>query len=442
MPIRRAAAFLVSLALAAAASPAQAGVASDSLLRAHEGLALARYTFSGNHKTKDYVVARELEMPTGQPFRTEALEADLTRLDNLSIFSSVRPVFSESDSGLGLDLGLREMPPVIPYPAVSYNEIDGWSVGLGIASMNLVGRAISLSVSTLIVGTPQVRAKFSYPWISGDHLSLAVNYARLDRDDDLNGFRETSDEITPQIGVYLGRHGRLRGIVDYLGMGSDVDGKTLSPDNHDELFRLGAALGYDSRDSYRRPLRGWQNEIQVLRTGGPLPGDGDFWTGDLDVRVYQPGFGRHTLRAGALLSLQSGTVGQDIPGYLQYRMGGANSIRGYDPLVLGQTLYGKNQYLFTFEYGLPVSPIHEVRVLRWTFSLGLDVVAFLDHGLAWNDSREISLERSRSGIGAGVRLLVPGMEQFRFDLALGEGGNLEFHFASGTKMAAQRNRIR
>jgi outer membrane protein assembly factor BamA len=148
------------------------------------------------------------------------------------------------------------------------------------------------------------------------------------------------------------------------------------------------------------------------------------------------------LRAGGLLSLQSGEVGVDIPEYLQYRMGGANSIRGYDPVELGSTLYGKNQYIVTLEYGVPLRRIREYRILSWTFSLGLDAALFLDHGGAWNEPHELSLERSRTGAGVGLRLLVPGMEQFRFDFAWGEGGSFQFHFASGTKLAAQRNRLR
>ena len=446
--LRRAAAALASpalatlLALAVLPAPAPAAEAGDSLLHAHEGRPLGRYTFSGNRITKDYVIARELELRPGRPLAADSLEEDLARLDNLSIFSSVRPVFTARGDSSDLDLVIKEMPALVPYPAISYNEIDGWSAGLGVASLNLLGRGISLSASVLPVGTWQGKVKFSYPWIAGNHFGLAATYANLDRLDELNGFREKSNEFTPQVSTYFGRHGRLRGFLDYLGMSSDVDGKTLSSDNHDDLVRLGVAAGYDSRDSYRRPVCGWQNEVQVLRTGGFLPGDGDFWSGDLDLRLYQPGFRRHTLRAGALLSLQSGTVGEDIPVYLQYRMGGANSIRGYDPIELGTQLYGKNQYIFTFEYGFPVRPIREYRLFKWTISLGLDVAAFLDHGLAWNEAEEISLKRSRTGIGAGFRLLVPGMEQFRFDFAVGEGGELQFHFASGAKMPAQRNRIR
>jgi outer membrane protein assembly factor BamA len=440
--LRRAAVGLALLVTSAAVSPARAAEVSDSLLCVHDGRWLRSYTFSGNRTTKGYIVTRELEMQAGQPYQTEALEADLARLEKLGIFSSVQPVFTEGDSGVDLDLVVKEMPPLIPYPALSYNEIDGWSLGAGVASVNLLGRAISLSARALPIGTTQERADFTYPWVSGNHLSLAANYAHLNRLDELNGFRERSHEVNARVGTYLGRSGRLRGTAGYFGLGSDTQGKTLSPDDYDNLVRLGFTLGYDSRDSYRRATRGWQNEIEVQRTGGLLPGDGDFWTGNLDLRRYDQVYRSHVLRAGGLLSLQSGEVGVDIPEYLQYRMGGANSIRGYDPVELGSTLYGKNQYIVTLEYGVPLRRIREYRILSWTFSLGLDAALFLDHGGAWNEPHELSLERSRTGAGVGLRLLVPGMEQFRFDFAWGEGGSFQFHFASGTKLAAQRNRLR
>ncbi len=115
--------------------------------------------------------------------------------------------------------------------------------------------------------------------------------------------------------------------------GRDVDGKTLSPDNSDVLPRLGFALGWATRDSWTNPRRGWQNELELWRTGG----DARFWTMTLDVRRWFPTARRQRLLLSSLLSLQSGTVGEDIPTYLIYRMGGANSIRGYKISDLGRT---------------------------------------------------------------------------------------------------------
>ena len=61
---------------------------------------------------------------------------------------------------------------------------------------------------------------------------------------------------------------------------------------------------------------------------------------------------------------------------------------------------------------------------------------------AWTDSREFALDRARGGVGAGLRLLVPGSEMVRFDMGWSPQGGFNFHFASGSKPVAQRQRIR
>jgi outer membrane protein assembly factor BamA len=139
---------------------------------------------------------------------------------------------------------------------------------------------------------------------------------------------------------------------------------------------------------------------------------------------------------------QSGAVGVDVPEYLQFRMGGANSIRGYDLDSLGQTLYGKNQFIATAEYSFQLRPIREYKILNMSFSLGLAAAVFVDNGIAWNQGSDFNATRNSVGAGFGLRLLVPGMQMFRFDFAKGEGGGLLFAFGTGSKFDAQTHRIR
>jgi outer membrane protein assembly factor BamA len=273
-------------------------------------------------------------------------------------------------------------------------------------------------------------------------MSLDFYGAHLVRDDTLRGFEERSDELTPWLGTYLGDHGRLKGAVSLFRMRSDVDDVTLSPDNDDTLVRLGVALGWDSRDSWRSPHRGWQNELEVWRTGGFLGGDGDFWSMNLDIRRFQPGGQRGTVVAASLLSLQSGTSGQDLPRYLQYHLGGANTLRGYSLNELGEELYGKNQLITTLEYRFELLPIRRFDILKWSFSLGVELAAFTDLGVAWERPEQLAADRFRAGGGVGIRLLVPGAEQTRFEIGFSKGGGIEFHFGGQSKLTAQRLRIR
>ncbi len=433
---------LAVLAVLAVAFPAAAASLDREGLERFEGRPVTRLELVGHEVTKDFVVERELRTGVGQPFCLATLEADLIRLENLNIFASVDVTPEADGDGLALELVLKEMPTLIPYVLFQYTEENGFSVGPALSALNLLGRDIQLAGRAYFGGTQTSWARLSYPWVTGNHMSVDVYGAHLVRDDTLRGFEETSDELMPGLGTYLGNHGRLRGRLALLRMRSDVDGITLTPDNDDTLVRLGVAVGWDNRDSWRSPHRGWQNELEVWRTGGFLGGDGDFWSMNLDLRRYQPGGKRRTLVAGSLLSLQSGTSGEDIPRYLQYHLGGANTLRGYDVNVLGRELFGKNQLITTLEYRFELVPIRRIDILKWSLSVGVELAAFADLGVAWDEPEQLAADRFRAGAGVGIRLLVPGSEQIRFEIGIGKGGGIKFHFGALPKLSAQRRRIR
>ncbi|HEY7516207.1 MAG TPA: BamA/TamA family outer membrane protein, partial [Vicinamibacteria bacterium] len=393
---------LATSAVLLAASPPSAA-ALDSLAP-FAGRPVVAVLLQGNETTRENVVRREIQTAVGEPLRPEVVEQDVLRLDNLSIFAQVAVEAEPVGEGVRLVYRLKEMPAWIPWVGFSYTEQDGFSGGPKLSALNLKGQAISLSARAYFGGAKQYSANLSWPWIKGNHVSFEFAGARLSRTDTLNEFKETSYEFTPGAGRYLGRNGRLEAKFSLFRMGSDVDGKTLDPDNQDVLPRLGASVGWDTRDSWRFPRKGWLNELELWYTSG----DGDFVSVNLDLRRWLPVGERQRFLLSSLISLQSGTVGVDTPQYLLYRLGGANSIRGYSIDDLGRRLFGKNQLLGTVEYSANV-----LRLQRWDFwkfalRMGLDFAVFADAGIAWSDSSELALDRARGGLGAGLRLLVPG----------------------------------
>ena len=111
-----------------------------------------------------------------------------------------------------------------------------------------------------------------------------------------------------------------------------------------------------------------------------------------------------------------------------------------DRLPLGG---GKNQLLLTTEYQIPLVDLREYRFFdKIAFSLGLKLALFADQGVAWSEGDDFGANRSRSGVGAGLRLLMPGIDVLRLDFAYGEGGEWMFHLAGRPKMVSQRGRVR
>ena len=400
----------------------------------------------GRKVTEERVVVREIQTRVGEPLAYETIEGDVQRLKNLQIFSEIEVEIEpgeNDDKQVRVRFVVKEMPSWIPLLALTYTEQDGFSVGPGITSLNLTGRDIEVSGKAFFGGTTQFQLYVDWPWITGaNRLGARLQAAHLDRFDSLNEFQENSSEFTPRVSRFLGEHGRLAGEFQLLKMRSDRPGITLSPTNDDLLVSLGVSLGWDTRNSWNNPRGGWLNELVLKRTGGFLGGDADFWTLIVDLRRWQTTFPRQRLLLSGLMSLQSGTVGEDFPGYLQYRLGGANTIRGYDVEKLGKELFGRNEMIGTVEYSYALIPQRRFDIWKLSFRLGLEVAAFADVGVAWSDSRDLNSKRTRAGLGSGLRVLIPGSQMFRMDVGWSPEGGFRFHFAGSTKPIRQRARIR
>jgi outer membrane protein assembly factor BamA len=430
-------AILLVLALLLIPSCLWAVFDGDSL-QVFEGKTITQINYSGNNATKDFLVSRELGFEVGEEFSVKELGHSYQNLENLGIFGSIEITVREDGDGVAVDFEFKEMPAFIPYIAFKYTEENGFSVGPAISSINLFGRGIRLSGRVLFGGTNQLIGSMRYPWITGNHLSLDLDLNHIVRADKLNDFEEDSWELTPWVGTWFGEKGRTKGMVGWFRMKSDVDGKTLDDDNVDDFFRMGGAIGYDSRDSWRVPHHGWQSELEVIADFG----SGNFTTTIVDLRRFQPVIPRHTVFLGWLSSLRTGTVGEDVPGYLQYRMGGANSIRGYDVDVLGRDLYGKNQIITMVEYQYDLIPLKAYNFMKWSAALGIQLAGFMDSGIAWSDRDDLNRERWTTGYGLGLRLIVPGTEMTRFDIGFNSHGEVFFHFGNWFKWTAQRFRLR
>ena len=430
--------LLPSLALLLWAS---AGAAADGL-KSYAGFEVVRLEWSGNRFTRDFVVERQLATRVGAPFDLATLRQDRARLENMDIFSSVKVEARTADGGVALHLSLREIPPVVPYITYDVTDEDGWSFGPAVKAVNLFGRDLFVAGFALFGGKDIFQLDLNDPWIAGDHLSLDLDLARIVRDNELDGFRETSFEFNPWIDTYVGERGRAGVGFSYFRVDSDLPGHTLDADSADELYSLGGRLGYDSRDVWASPHRGWLNQVEVLKTGGDLPGQGDYWTTHLDVRRFQPVRPGHTLVFGHLLSLQSGRPGRDIPEYMDYHLGGSNTIRGHSIDRLGRSLQGKNQYVGALEYRWRVMDYREVVILGLPGDLGLDAAFFSDWGLAWDGEDEFGRDRMRWGWGIGLRLLMPAVDMVRFDLGFDRLSGPRLHFASFSKLQGSRWRLR
>ena len=403
------------------------------------GRTIVEVRLSGLKYTRDDLVRDSLVSRVGGPYRPETTIRDKERLDRLGIFSSIEVHPRPQNGGVLLEYDLKETFPYLPVITADITDADGLTIGPGVKAVNLFGRGISFSGAARFGQAKTLELRLENPWLPGGHFIYKGDAWYRDRFNELDEFNENSLEVDVYLGRTFGRHSRAGLHLAYLVMESDEDGITLSDDNVDNLRSVGFFLGYDNRDSWSMPHRGWWTEFDVRRTGGPLGGDGDWWRFILDVRHYQPLRPRHTLGLFAYTALQTGTVGEDIPEYMDYNIGGTNSVRGWD---LGAR-ENKNELIGMAEYRWVVREPRSFDILGATFHLGFETALFGDVGMVWEDEEGFRSDNVIAGGGIGFRLLLPFVRVVRFDVAYGQSGSrLNLHIGAYEKAEKQRERIR
>lgn len=381
------------------------------------------------------VVARELVSKVGSPYLANNADEDLERLERLGIFSSIQIKPIEEDDGIILDIEVKETFPYLPMISLEITDENGLSLGPGFRSVNLFRRAISFSAAARFGGATNIDVNLKDPWFAGDHLSYDLQFYQRNRDNQVDDFHEVATEVYARLGRYIGQDGRIGGLFGFLSLGSDVDGITRSDTNRDNIPSAGLFLGLDTRDSVSDPRKGWWNEFDVTKHFG----DGDFWRVNFDVRRYQPLAGRHTLGLFSLTTLQTGTVGVEIPIHQDFHIGGTNTVRGWGL----DARNGKNQFLNTVAYRYTLMELRPLTIFKLNLHFGVQLTAFGDFGLAWNEKSEFALNNFIDGYGVGVRFLVPFVKMIRLDVAFGEPGEgATFHVALFEKAVMQRARVR
>lgn len=409
-------------------------VSADDL----EGKIVTEIRIQGLQHTKEYVVRRELASRVGEPYTRATVEKDKNRLDRLRLFSAidVRPVAKES--GVEIRISVREILPYLPTVSVQVNDENGLSIGPGVKSLNFLGRGIELGGSVQFGGSTNVEASVRNPWVAGNHVSYQVQYFRRDRRNELDDFHEIANEPDVRVGSFIGERGRIGVRAGLRSIHSDRDGVTLSPDHTDNIPSVGVFLGYDTRDIWSNPGRGWWNEFEIGRSN-VLGTEGDYWTYVFDVRRYDTWEERHTLMLTSLTTIQTGRVGIDIPLHQDFHIGGTNTIRGWSL----DSRSGKNQLINTAEYRYTFLKPRPVGLGFFRIYFGLQLAGFADVGHAWNESGEFALNRFIGGYGLGLRILAPFIDEIRVDVAFGEPGEgATFHFGLYPKVLMQRARVR
>jgi outer membrane protein assembly factor BamA len=400
-----------------------------------EGVVVREIRVTGLRKLAPDVVEQHLATRVGEPFHRATLARDRRRLDELRLFTEVIVEPRLENQGVVLDVAVSETLRVLPVVVVRVTDENGVSAGPGLRTINLLGHAAQAGLSVRFGGETAVAATVDSTTITPGTLAWHLGFSDSKRRNTIYDF----DEHATTADVRLSRnwrHGLRTGLAaDVMAIDTGSSGVSLSPDGTDVIPTIGLFVTLDTLDSSTDPRAGTWAELQVDR----LFGDARSWTVTLDGRRFQRLSDWQGLGLFSLATLQTGTVGVDLPEYLQFALGGGNSIRGWEL----EARRGRNQFIGALEYTYVALPVRPFSVAGLNLYAGVQVVGFADVGLAWNDSDDFRAASAIDGYGVGLRMLVPFVDVIRLDLAWGEPGRGAFaYFGVSLKAARQRQRVR
>ena len=390
---------------------------------------VGRINITGNTRTKDKVVRRELALAPGEVFNTVRQDASKARLNNLNYFSKVDLYPSETGNPAERDLNV----------VLEEKRTGSLNFGAGFSSVDSLLGFVEVTQGnfdagrwpTFTGGGQKFRSRVQYgakrkdavigltePYFLDRKLSLGGELFYHDNSygSDYYSSQSLGFELVAKKPLTEFSFGRLGYRVEQVSVHQVESG---APAEAARLSNLGSlvksqvftGITYDTRDSLFLTRKGERFDLSTFVSGGPLAGDIQIYGWNAEASKYL----RFKWDTILTLNAQAGVVdvwgaeskknGVDIgvPLYDKLFLGGANDMRGFRYRHVGgrgvvkdngEPTGGKTLARATAEYTVPV--VDKVRA-----------AVFYDVGFVNADAYDFSSSAYNADAGIGLRLDLP-----------------------------------
>jgi outer membrane protein insertion porin family len=404
-----------------------------------------RVLVTGNSKTRDQVVRRELLANEQELFSRNKINQSRNALQRTGYFEDVQINTKKTAQPDTLDLvvDVKEGPTGTFQVGGGYSSGDGFLFNANISEKNIAGRGQGVSANFAIGSSRQdFILSANDPYFYGT--KTAVGIAAFNTEREFTDFDERklgfgvqtsyplkdfrmpffglgkpaanlgSDDLTGEKPLTFWDY--MRGGVAYDLTREKIDGISANASQviKDEAgtsvtSAVTPGVTYDSRDHFFNPTEGTKSAL-ALKTAG-LGGDTSFIKSDITARWHYPLL-KDPAWGGAYVLALGGQVGygNSMPLFERYFLGGINSIRGFAERSIGprepagcdangnnctgsDVVGGNKALVFNTEL---MFPIYE--------QYGLRGVTFFDVGNSFDSFRFSDLRRS---VGFGARWMSP-----------------------------------
>jgi len=370
----------------------------------------------GNEKTKDYVILREVDIKKGQIVNINDIRAASRKIFNLDYFTDINPELqrvSEDNNDVNIVIKLQEKKTGNFNFGGGYSSREGWFGFVKVNESNLGGNGQTLSFNYQFGKNSYYNLSFSEPYLMNFNTSFAINlYNRNEEGEDFDTNQKYKTDTTGgtvSIGhdLFFDWHGTAQYKLENIST-NYLDEEIADTTN--ELRSVTLKIAKNTTNYLVNPTKGKNDSFSIEHAGYFLGGDDYFTKYNFEFRRYYPGFKGDQSWA---LRLKGGTSTGELPPYEKYKLGGADTLRGYEL----NSFSGDKTLLTQVEYRIP-------------FLDNLTGVIFVDGGQTWDKAEEVKLEDLQYGKGLGVRLNTP-IGQIRLDYGWDDQEQGMTHFSLG-----------
>ncbi len=363
-----------------------------------------RILISGNSKTRDKVIRREMKLVEGDLYSASKLKESRRRVNNLGFFEEVNVSTSKAaaEDKMNVDVDLKERGTGTFSVGVGYSSVDG-IIGQGsLQQDNFLGRALKLDLSASLGGqSTTYRFGLTDPYFLDKNLTLGFDLFRSERE--WPDFSERTTGGNLKLGFPL--RDDLRAFFLYRYEDKEIYDVEDTASNfiqsqvgQSTLSAVTAMLRRDTTDYRLDPTRGSMSEASIEFAG--IGGTEKFIKYILDHRHFFPAAWDTYFSAHGQIGYVHAWDQQEVPIDERFFLGGLNSLRGFRSREVGPRdgedfIGGLKEAYFNLEYIFPVVK-----------DMGLKGVVFFDVGNAW-DNGEGWFSDMRYDVGAGIRWFSP-----------------------------------
>jgi len=394
-----------------ATAPDELAVDITYTIRKQQQVFFENITISGNKRTRDKVIRRELKVIEEGLYDNQALKRSVQNLYRLDYFDDIKidTVKGSADDKMNLNIEVAEKSTANFTFGIGYSDEEYAFVNGSIAEQNFLGKGQTLKLSALLSGnTTQYDLTFIEPWLFD--IPLYFKVMAYDQDKAYTGY----DRETSGAGLTIGY--RVWDFTNfYWGYKFDKSDIIIDPDLRDEVqdsikdlegnnitSSTDLSLVYDSRNRRFSATEGSKHSIYFEYAG--LGGDIGYNKLTASSQKYFPLY-------KVFVGFLHGKIGyvyendpqKFLPDYEKFYLGGISSMRGFGYQGVAITEIssdtgkeikagGNTMILFNAEILFPLLP-----------QQGVQGFLFYDTGNVYGG--DIDLSDLRQSAGLGIRWL-------------------------------------